>query len=69
MSSNKLGQQLENHFSSGSQGISVIPAKVRKSPSAVPQCRMSFANLFGVTSSTTGGLQTETDGRQTEKAD
>lgn len=65
MSNNKLGQQLVNHFSDGSQGISVIPAKVRKLPSAVPQHRMSFASHVGVASYAAGGLQTETGGRKT----
>ena len=65
MSSNKLGQQLVNYFSDGSQGTFVIPAKVRKSPSAVPQRRMSFASHVGVASYATAGLQTETSGRET----
>lgn len=66
MSSNKPSQQLVKYFSDGSQDISVIPAKVRKSPSAVPQCRMNSSSHVGLASYTTGGLQTKTSARETK---
>lgn len=69
MSSNKPSQQLVKYFSDGSQDISVIPAKVRKSPSAVPQCRMNSSSHVGLASYTTGGLQTKTSARETKWKD